>query len=127
MSEQTALTPEAMSVYRATARRRHEKEQQERARREEQAWALARKAAALLREQYGATRVVVFGSLTHAGMFTLWSDVDIAAWGIEPEDTLRALGAVLYLDAGIQVNLVDVNTAPVELIIAIDHEGIECD
>jgi len=65
----------------------------------------------------------------NAGMFTLWpdSDVDIAAWGIEPEDTLRAQGTVFNLDAGIQVNLVDVNTAPVELIIAIDHEGIECD
>ncbi len=127
MSEQTALTPEAMSVYRATARRRHEKEQQERARREEQAWALARKAAALLREQYGATRVVVFGSLTHAGMFTLWSDVDIAAWGIEPEDTLRALGAVYDLEAELQVNLVDVKTARAGLIEVIEREGIECD
>jgi predicted nucleotidyltransferase len=116
-----------MAVYRATARRRHDKEQQERARREEHAWALARQATALLREQFGATRVVVFGSLAHAGMFTLWSDVDIAAWGIEPEDTLRALGAVFDLDAELRVNLVDVNTASAELIKVIEREGIECD
>jgi len=63
-------------------------EQQERARREKRAWALARQAVALLRKQVGATRVVVFGSLVHKGMFTLWSDVDIAAWGIQPRDTL---------------------------------------
>ncbi len=38
-------------------------------------------------------------------MFTPWSDVDIAAWGIRPEDTFRAIGAVLDVDSEIEVNL----------------------
>jgi predicted nucleotidyltransferase len=119
------LTPEALAAYRATAQRRWEEEQRERARREERAWALARQAAVLLRKQFGATRIVVFGSLVRQGMFTLWSDVDIAAWGIQPQDTLRAIGAVFDLDAGIQVNLVDVNTTSSELFNAIEQEGVE--
>jgi len=86
---------------------------------------LARQAVALLKKQFGATRIVVFGSLVQQGMFTLWSDVDIAAWGIQPQDTLRAIGAVLDLGADIQVNLVDINTASSELLYDIDREGVE--
>ena len=58
------------------------------------AWELARQAATLLRERFGATRAVVFGSLVHPELFTEWFDVDLAAWDLRPEDTLRALGAV---------------------------------
>jgi predicted nucleotidyltransferase len=119
------LTPEVMAVYRATARQRWEEEQRERARREERAWDLARQAAALLRKRFGATRIVVFGSLVQPGMFTLWSDVDIAAWDIQPQDTLRAIGAVFDLDADIQVNLVDVGTASTELLDKLEREGVE--
>ena len=50
----------------------------------ERAWRMARDAADLLREQFGATRVVAFGSLAHRETFTLWSDIDLAAWGIPP-------------------------------------------
>jgi predicted nucleotidyltransferase len=114
-----------MAVYRATAHQRWEEEQRERARREERAWDLARQAAALLRKQFGATRIAVFGSLVHPSMFTLWSDVDIAAWDIQPQDTLRAIGAVFDLDADIQVNLVDVGTASTELLHQIEREGVE--
>lgn len=125
MPKSLELTPEAMAVYRATAHQRWEEEQRERARREERAWDLARQAAALLRKQFGATRIVVFGSLVHPSMFTLWSDVDIAAWDIQPQDTLRAIGAVFDLDADIQVNLVDVGTASTELLDKIEREGVE--
>ena len=48
----------------------------------ERAWRVARAAANVLREQFDATRVVAFGSLAHRDGFTLWSDIDLAAWGI---------------------------------------------
>jgi len=114
-----------MAVYYATARRRQAQEEQETTRRRERAWVLTRQAATLLREQFGATRVVVFGSLAHEETFTPWSDVDIAAWGIRPEDTLRAVGTILDLDAEIEVNLVDVNTARPSLLDTIEREGVE--
>ena len=119
------FTEAEMAVYYATVRRRKAQEEQETTQRRGRAWVLARQAATLLREQFGATRVVVFGSLAHEETFTPWSDVDIAAWGIRPEDTLRAVGAVLDLDVEIEVNLVDVNTARPSLLDTIERKGVE--
>jgi len=119
------LAPEEMAAYRAAARRRHKHEQQALIQRERQAWELARRGAALLRERFGATRVMVFGSLVHERCFTPWSDVDIAAWGIRYQDTLRAIGAVMDLGREIEVNLVDVQTCSASLLAAIEQEGVE--
>lgn len=125
MPTASEITPEEMKAYRAAARRRWEREQRELARRREKAWEAARRAAKLLRERFGATRVVVFGSLVHKSCFTRWSDVDIAAWGIRPEDTFRAIGAVLDVDAEIEVNLVDMGACPASLRAVIEREGID--
>ncbi|HEY66354.1 MAG TPA: nucleotidyltransferase domain-containing protein, partial [Caldilineae bacterium] len=46
--------------------------------------AIARKAAEMLREEFGAIRVVLFGSLARGGPFDMHSDVDLAAWGLDP-------------------------------------------
>ncbi len=119
------VTPEEMAIYRATARRRWEREQRELVQRRERAWELARRAATLLKEQFGATRVVVFGSLVHEDCFTLWSDVDIAAWGIAPEDTFRAIGAVMDVGGDIEVNLVDMGACRPSLRAVIEQEGVE--
>ena len=119
------LTPEEMVIFRVAARRRRERERRELAQREEEAWKLARGAAMLLRKQFGATRVMVFGSLVHEGCFTPWSDVDIAAWGIALEDTFRAIGVVMDLSRGIEVNLVDVGACSPLLRAAIEREGVE--
>lgn len=119
------VSPEKMAVFRQTARRLREQEIEEIERRKETAWAVARRAAAMLKEQYQATRVVVFGSLVHEGCFTRWSDVDIAAWGIAPEDTFRAIGAVMDMESPLDVNLVDVNTCRPSILEMILEEGIE--
>ena len=69
--------------------------------------------------------MVVFGSLARKGSFTLWSDIDIAAWGIRPEDTFKAVSAVLALDRDITVNLVDMETCRPSLQAIIEQEGID--
>jgi uncharacterized protein len=90
MATASELTPEAAAAYRAAARRRHEADRRALAARERRAWELARRAATELRRRFAASRVVVFGSLVHPGRFTPGSDVDIAAWGLRPDDTFRA-------------------------------------
>lgn len=120
----TEHTPEKISQYRATAIRRQKETQTAVAQRRQKAWQLARQAAQLLREEFGASQVVVFGSLTHDYGFTHWSDIDIAAWGILPQDTFRAIGAVMDLDDEIAINLVDVNTAQPTLLATIERDGI---
>jgi hypothetical protein len=67
----------------------------------------------------------VRGSLIHEGCFTRWSDVDIAAWGISPDATFRAIGAVMNLEPDIIVSLVDVETCRPSLLAVIEREGIE--
>jgi len=125
MTTALKLAPEEAATYRAAARRRGEQEQRKLVQREKRAWALARRAATLLREQFGAERVVVFGSLVHQGCFTPWSDVDIAAWGIQPQDTFRAIGLVMDIDAEIDLNLVDVGACSASLLTTIEREGAD--
>src|SRR5215470_15209457 len=124
MTTASTITQAEMAAYRATARRRQDREQQELVRRQTRAWEMARCAAARLKAQFGVDRVMVFGSLVRAGCFTPWSDVDLAVWGLAPTDTFRAIGAVMDVDTAIAINLVDVATCRPELLAAIEQEGI---
>jgi predicted nucleotidyltransferase len=93
--------------------------------RRERAWETAHRAAKLLKDDFGAQRVVVFGSLLRPEYFNKWSDVDIAAWGIDTKDTFRAMGAVMDLGEAIEINLVDINTCRATLRVVIEREGQE--
>jgi predicted nucleotidyltransferase len=119
------ISPEKLAIYRATAQRRREQEDTILHQRRQQAWAAARQAAELLKTQFQATRVVLFGSLVQEHSFTRWSDIDVAAWGIAPEDTFRAIGAIQDLNSPITVNLVDVNTCRASLLRELEQTGIE--
>lgn len=119
------LTLEALALYRKTVLRRQEQLLSERLNLQEQAWVAARRAADLLREKFRLTRIVAFGSLVHPGCFTRWSDIDLAAWGIAPEDTLRAIGVVMDLETPYEINLVDIQTARPAILKVIEREGIE--
>jgi tRNA nucleotidyltransferase (CCA-adding enzyme) len=78
-----------MAVYRATARRRAEEEARALALRRVRAQEVARQAAALLKEQFSAAQVAVFGSTVHGHWFSATSDIDLAAWGWRPMTTSR--------------------------------------
>lgn len=117
------LSHSQLATYRETAKTNLQKSQIIRAQRREKAWQLVEVATSLLKEKFRATKVVVFGSLLESERFNLWSDVDIAAWGISPEDTFQAIGEVKELDETIEVNLVDVETCQSELLEKILKEG----
>jgi predicted nucleotidyltransferase len=125
MATTCELTPSELEAYRSAARRRHQQEQQLLVMREKRAWELARRAATLLRERFNVSRVMVFGSLAHKACFTPWSDVDLAAWDLHPEDTFRAIGAVMDMDQEIGLNLVDVQACSPSLLASIEREGLE--
>ena len=111
--------------YLRTALHRLQVERLALVKRRRRGWELAHSAARLLRDRYDAHRVVVFGSLVHKDRFTLWSDVDLAVWGIPWPGYLRAMGEVLDLDSEIEVNLVDVATCRPVVREAIEREGVE--
>jgi uncharacterized protein len=118
------IPADELERYRRTARARWQAEQRNRETRRAQAWELARRAAALLREQYGVQRVAVFGSLTHPGRFTERSDVDLAAWGLTSANWLKAAAAARDLSSQVDINLVDVANCSPELLKAIERDGV---
>jgi predicted nucleotidyltransferase len=86
---------ESLTVYRETARERARHVALARRQRRDKAWEVARAAAALLKSRYKASRVIVFGSLIQPDRFHLWSDVDLAVWGLSPTDYFEAVARVL--------------------------------
>ena len=50
---------------------------------------------------------MAFGYLLREDCFHLRSDVDIAAWGISPQDTFRVIDGVWQLDNEKEINLVE--------------------
>ncbi|MBM3237856.1 nucleotidyltransferase domain-containing protein [Candidatus Poribacteria bacterium] len=89
----------------------------------EQAWEVARSAAQLLREQFGAKQVAVFGSLVHRDCFTPWSDIDLAVWGIPAHQFYQAVAAVTGLSPNFQVDVVDAEDCAMGLRQIIESEG----
>jgi predicted nucleotidyltransferase len=119
------VTDEEMAVYRATARQREEQERQAQTQRAQRAWTLAQQAAALLKEQFDARRVVLFGSLARRDFFHRRSDVDLAVEGIRSRDFWRAWSALDTLGCEFEIDLVDIETALPSLRLEIEREGVE--
>jgi predicted nucleotidyltransferase len=115
------LTTEELSSYRP-GRKFDDRQMAERW---EQAWEFARIAAHLLRERFGAARVVAFGSLAHRSWFSPWSDIDLAAWGIPADQFYRAVAAVTGISPDFQVDLVDPDDCRQSVRQSIELEGIE--
>lgn len=93
--------------------------------RRERAWEHARQAARLLRDQFGATRVVVFGSLAHNLWYSERSDIDMAVWGIAPEKFLKAFGAISDLSSEFEITLIDPKDSFPSIRESIRKHGIE--
>ena len=113
-----------IDTYRQTAQRRRAEAERRRQQRLKQAWKVARKAAHLLRESFAAQRVVAFGSLARPERFHIRSDVDLAVWGLDDRNYLRAVAAVTGLDPEISVDLISVEEAPESLRKLIQDEGV---
>jgi len=83
----------------------------------------AHKAAELLRTEFGAKEILVFGSLARRKGFTPWSDIDIAARGIPALRFFEAVGAVTGLSAEFKIDLVDLETCTSSMKEMIETEG----
>ncbi|MDD5370371.1 MAG: nucleotidyltransferase domain-containing protein [Anaerolineaceae bacterium] len=117
------IAPSQMERYRQTAREREEILRVQLEVRKQRAWIVARQAAHILKEEFGASRVVVFGSLLHAGRFHHSSDVDLAVWGIQ--HYFRAVSWLLDIDPEIKVDLVPVEDARPGIVETIQQEGVD--
>jgi len=119
------LPPEALKKYRPldAIRERRAKFSAEIASRRRRAMSVARKAAKLLKTEFDATEVILFGSLARRVGFTLWSDIDLASRGIPSEKYLTAMETVLYLSPEFKIDLVELETCSPALLKSIETEG----
>jgi len=117
------IDPEEMKIYRRSAQERSLKRQKELAKRRQRAQELAYQAAQILKDEFGATRVVLYGSLLHPELFHLRSDVDLAAWDVQ--HYFRAVARLLDLDPEIEINLVPIEDVRPSLSATIEREGVE--
>lgn len=119
------VTAEDMALYRATARRQAKQERQAQLQRAERARGAAYESARLLKEKFGARRVILFGSLARSDYFHLRSDIDLAVEGVSPQNFWRAWAALDTVAPEFEFDLIDIETAPAALRQQIEQEGVE--
>jgi uncharacterized protein len=117
------ITQENMEIYRRSARERSRQRQDELDERLKRAQELAHQAAEILKSEFGANRVVLYGSVIHPELFHLRSDVDLAVWNVQ--HYFKAVARLLELDPHLEVNLAPVEDLRPELLAVIEREGIE--
>jgi predicted CxxxxCH...CXXCH cytochrome family protein len=111
--------PEKMAAYRRTARQKQAQRQLLQEKRRAAALVFAQDAAALLKNAYGAERVILFGSLARQGIFDEHSDVDLAVQGIDERMYCRVLAQLMNLQPDISVDLIRMEEAQPSLLDAI--------
>jgi len=119
-----SVRPDEMTSYRATARRRWQDEARELDRRYAKARRVARRAADLLREHFGATRVILFGSLAHGLWYSEISDIDLACEGLASEAYLLAVARLQDISDEFKFDLVPLDSCRPDLREAILKEGL---
>jgi predicted nucleotidyltransferase len=119
------LPPEALKKYRPldAIRKRRAKFSAVISSRRRRASFIARKAAKLLKSEFGAAEVILFGSLARHVGFTLWSDIDLASRGIPAEKFFAASAAIERIDVSFRIDLVELETCPPHLLKSIEQDG----
>lgn len=77
-----------------------------------------------LKNRFGASRVMLFGSLARND-FNRWSDIDLAVWGVSPADYYRAVAFATGFSNSFKVDLVDGEDCSESLRQHILKEGVE--
>lgn len=119
------LTSQERDGYRESARRGEEAERRREAMRRERALAVASQAAAILKWEFGATRVFLFGSLADGGPFHARSDIDLGVDSLPPADYWRADCRLEAVSGDLEIDLVALDSAPAALAQAVRRDGRE--
>ncbi|MDE0481112.1 MAG: hypothetical protein OXI67_00910 [Candidatus Poribacteria bacterium] len=105
----TEMSPSELAECRENLKRQWENRQVD----EEllkRAWAVAHRLAATLYQDYGASKVAVFGSLAEQERFTKYSDIDIVVWGVSYNRCLDALWETEDLGSEFKIDIINFKT-----------------
>lgn len=101
-----SLTSKEIESYRRAALLAKPKRRDDLKTRRLRSWRIARKAAKILKTEFGAEKVVVFGSLVHPVLFHDRSDVDLAVWGLKGREYYRAVSVLLDIEPTVSIDLI---------------------
>ena len=113
-----------MARYRASAPKRWRAEARALDERYQRAWRVVRNVAQIVKDAFGATRILAFGSLVNKNLFHPNSDIDLAAWGVDETRYFRAVGQLLSIDPEMEIDLVMAEDARPALLRRIENEGV---
>lgn len=105
----TEMSPSELAKCRENLKRQWENRQVD----EEllqRAWTVAHRLAAVLYQDYGASKVAVFGSLAEREWFTEHSDIDIVVWGISYNRCLDVLWETEDLGFEFKIDIINFKT-----------------
>ena len=87
-------------------------------------WHTAYQVATLLYEQFGATQVAVFGSLTEPTWFTKTSDIDIAVSGLSHDAYDKARIKIMNFDSEFKIDIINFDMSKGLFRERIKHQAI---
>jgi predicted nucleotidyltransferase len=114
-------------AYREAATKKQQQLWHELALRHQKGWEVAHQAAKLLKKQFAAHKVVLFGSLLDVQRMHSHSDIDLAAWGLAEDRYYQAVAQLQDLDSDFSIDLVQIESASPSLQSVIVQTGIELD
>jgi len=85
---------------------------------------VAKKCANFLKEKYGVTKVILFGSLLNYEKMTPHSDIDLAVWDLPEKNYFKAVGFLLEIADDFSIDLVEIQNVRPYILPAID-QGVE--
>jgi predicted nucleotidyltransferase len=121
----STLSADELAAYRQALKSHHPEITPETRKRHQRAWDVARRAAQYLKDEFSASKVVVFGSLLRLELFHVTSDIDLAAWGIDKREYYRAVGVLQSLDPDFEIDLIDFEDVSERLSDIILSDGVE--
>ncbi len=116
------LTPQEIAQFKHTMDQRQARYQHQVAQRYQAAQPVVQRATQLLRQTFGATQVILFGSLLDPQRFHLSSDIDLAVEGLAPLDYFTAVAQLQDLSP-FKIDLVRLERCKPSLKAAILAEG----
>lgn len=119
------MTRKEWSAYTSGAAKLTARNQESAHIRKDEAMRLARQAAAILRDEYSANRIILFGSLAMDAEFSEHSDIDLAAYGIPDALFYRAVASITGLSPEFDVDLIDPDSCRPSVRKSILARGIE--
>lgn len=116
-------TPEQIVARVMAARAERPKHLARMQERQQKELAVACECARILKEQFGAKRVVLFGSMLDPKLMWWGSDIDLAVWGLPEKDLFKA-GAAIEHGHDFAIDLVEVQHTMPHILPAIE-QGVE--